>query len=431
MTSVAEAPRTWSAEVDSDFGWDTAEAFRIREEWLAGQRSRFGDSDDEGIPFRFGSWTRWEMLWPMLPLLQEQLDVTILFGSDESGSRTPPEWWRAQSRVDFDAEPRTVIIAGDGYLYSSIGAERQMVDPDAFLTTVRDRVIETPALDAGLTWSRPIMPDESLDVNRKLGSIGPNVVSLAWWWRTDSTAADQLSLLYDALASAIERALDPSLAETYEMLTAERIEQQLYEIIKGRGTRERRELEAKVPHLVSSSAEAEQLIRTNEQRLTEIRAQLKAMGEAEIADEELASVVVAELAELRKHEDIVSIDSMASASEESATLTVTTRDLPLVNIDDGESTIGGSYRIDVNFAYDSARVRVTNLTRRIGSYDHPHISDGNFCFGDQRRLVDGLVERGQISAAVSVIVDLLKQVNPDDVYTQEWEAWFQLPESEV
>ena len=59
-------------------------------------------------------------------------------------------------------------------------------------------------------------------------------------------------------------------------------------------------------------------------------------------------------------------------------------------------------------------------------YDHPHVSEGTFCLGDQRRLVESLIVRSELSAAVALVIDLLKQVNPDDTYTSDWEAWFQL-----
>ncbi|MFQ5847779.1 MAG: hypothetical protein ACE5IQ_08965 [Candidatus Methylomirabilales bacterium] len=81
----------------------------------------------------------------------------------------------------------------------------------------------------------------------------------------------------------------------------------------------------------------------------------------------------------------------------------------------------GSYRIEISFAGD---IRIRNLTNALGAYDHPHIYQGRPCLGNIREGVARMIGEYQFVAAVYVLLDFLKTVNPKDwripiVYWQE------------
>ncbi|MFQ5656618.1 MAG: hypothetical protein ACE5G5_03690 [Candidatus Methylomirabilales bacterium] len=81
----------------------------------------------------------------------------------------------------------------------------------------------------------------------------------------------------------------------------------------------------------------------------------------------------------------------------------------------------GSFRIEISFSGD---IRIRNLTDALGAYDHPHIYQGRPCLGNIREGVAKMIGQYQFVAAVYVLLDFLKTVNPKDwripiVYWQE------------
>ena len=81
----------------------------------------------------------------------------------------------------------------------------------------------------------------------------------------------------------------------------------------------------------------------------------------------------------------------------------------------------GSFRIEISFSGD---IRIRNLTDALGAYDHPHIYQGRPCLGNIREGVAKMIGQYQFVAAVYVLIDFLKTVNPKDwripiVYWQE------------
>ncbi|MFQ5882250.1 MAG: hypothetical protein ACE5I9_07230 [Candidatus Methylomirabilales bacterium] len=81
----------------------------------------------------------------------------------------------------------------------------------------------------------------------------------------------------------------------------------------------------------------------------------------------------------------------------------------------------GSFRVEISFAGD---IRIRNLTDSLGAYDHPHIYQGRPCLGNIREGIAKMIGEYQFVAAVYVLLDFLKTVNPKDwripiVYWQE------------
>ena len=69
----------------------------------------------------------------------------------------------------------------------------------------------------------------------------------------------------------------------------------------------------------------------------------------------------------------------------------------------------GSFRLDLGF---TGEVRITNLTHRIGPFDHPHVREGKPCLSSIRQGIAKLVGEFQFVAAAEVLIDFLKTVNP-------------------
>ena len=71
----------------------------------------------------------------------------------------------------------------------------------------------------------------------------------------------------------------------------------------------------------------------------------------------------------------------------------------------------GSFRMEISFAGD---IRIRNLTNALGAYDHPHIYQGRPCLGNVREGVAKMIGEYHFVAAVYVLLDFLKTINPKD-----------------
>lgn len=183
-----------------------------------------------------------------------------------------------------------------------------------------------------------------------------------------------------------------------------------------------------VPDLVTQATDYETRAASTYARLSEIRTQLEALQDHNTGTDDLEAKLASELRQLDEHPEIATIEPGGNLGDG---LVVFTNPLPLTNIqDESMTTNGGEYRLIFRFGPRSS-ITVRNLTRRIGTFDHPHVSDGNFCTGDQRNLLDQLLTRAELAAAANFTIDLLKQVNPRDTYTSDWRAWFDVPEGEL
>jgi hypothetical protein len=71
----------------------------------------------------------------------------------------------------------------------------------------------------------------------------------------------------------------------------------------------------------------------------------------------------------------------------------------------------GSFKIEMTFGGD---LRIRNLTDAVGAYDHPHIYQGRPCLGNIREGLAKMIGEYQLVAAVYILIDFLKTVNPKD-----------------
>lgn len=225
---------------------------------------------------------------------------------------------------------------------------------------------------------------------------------------------------------AFHEAMD-LLTNTSAEQIAERNAERLIETLIENSSSARRNVAEEVHSALSTVRLYEQRLESAKLQLEAKRRELLALDEAGIDREEIESRASTELSAISEHPDIVGFRVTGDGLE------VLTKELPMRVIDDHPDGpmegIAGEFRL--RFDFRGRQVRIYNTTRRIGQYDHPHVNDHQFCLGDQRSLVDGLMRRHDYSAAVSVIVDLLKQVNPEDTYDRSlWRAWFETDNNE-
>lgn len=71
----------------------------------------------------------------------------------------------------------------------------------------------------------------------------------------------------------------------------------------------------------------------------------------------------------------------------------------------------GNFQIDLSLDGD---IRISNVSNRIGPYDHPHICQGRPRLGNIREGIAKLLGESQFAAATEVLIDFLKTVNPVD-----------------
>jgi hypothetical protein len=85
--------------------------------------------------------------------------------------------------------------------------------------------------------------------------------------------------------------------------------------------------------------------------------------------------------------------------------------LPILVGFEGRSYCLGSFQIDLSLDGD---VRITNVSARSGVYDHPHVCQGRPRLGSIREGIAKLLGECQFAAAIEVLIDFLKTVNPAD-----------------
>jgi hypothetical protein len=351
-------------------------------------------------------WAQIDYLYPILRNIEDTHDCTFIIAQSHTSSELNPDALRALASLAPNS--RHVIIARHAYL-SPNRASR-----------VTRTVDDTPALQGLHTETNPGYFREYALHGQTLGLIAPNVICANWWWYNGESTPEQLAPMADALRDAVTSALDAEFAAEWAAGADDRLASHVAHLISARGSEELSSMRNEVPRLIRDIVGYEAQITRWQTRLDELRPLISAAESAIIDMDDVATVVTTELGQLRAHPDIVSVEQ-----GEGNILNITTKQLPLTNINTDETTIAGTFNLRITFG-NNANIQVKNITHAVGLYDHPHVSEGTFCLGDQRRLVESLIVRSELSAAVALVIDLLKQVNPDDTYTSDWEAWFQL-----
>jgi hypothetical protein len=385
-----------------DLTYTISEAREARD-WM---RNRQDDLNIDSGMFTEVDWAQIDLIYPILRNIETTHDCTILVAQSHSTSEMNPDALR--NIAGIAAGSRTVIIARHGYLTQNV-ASRQAASVD-----------DHPALQGLHVEANPGYYREYALNGQTLGLIAPNVICANWWWYNGESSPTQLPEMFHTLQDAVTSALDPAFAQEWADGGDQRIASHIAHLISARGSEQLSSMRNEVPRLLRDIVNYERQINTWQTRLDELRPLITAAEGALIQENDLAATVSTELNQLRAHPDVAGVEQGSGN-----TLNITTKQLPLTNIITDETAIAGTFDLRITFG-NNANIRVSNITHAVGLYDHPHVSEGTFCLGDQRRLVESLIIRSELSAAVALVIDLLKQVNPDDTYTSDWEAWFQL-----
>jgi hypothetical protein len=347
------------------------------------------------------------MIVPLMLKVGRDLDITVAIRGCSSGDVTHAT--RVLGELSEAQVAPDVVFAAHGFLSTVTDTESQDIQPE--MKAVRNLHIEPTGESPYQHWTIEDTP---------CGSIGPRIVTMPFWWLNDETEPDALSRMYLGLYNAAEASLkDDLMTDETERHSVESAEA-MTSILVNRSTQNISDLKNEYHTLVENTASLERTARAHETRMDEIKLQLTALEDAAIDGSDMMSRVSQQLGEIVDHPDVATIVFNDNV------LTIFTHTLRMENIDNGETAEAGEFAIKLYIDNNDGRVSVTNQTRRLGQYDHPHVSDGHFCVGDQRRLIESLMTRTELAAMTNVVIDLLKQVNPADVYTSDWEAWFQI-----
>jgi hypothetical protein len=387
------------------------------EGWLTAANERVARQTDEGLPYLFTHVreSNWMALFPLFEKIEAETGITLIAGCHQETNQTlTPEYVASSANL----APNRVAVMRNAFFGTPMANLSPAGHSDTF-PAISDRYIEpTPA---GLqTWS--------LYNGVAAGIVGPRAVTVPWWFRNAEHSDQQLERIYDGLLGAVILANDDATWESYASERLTRLSERCYNLLRNSSTTEIEELRRQVPDLVTQATDYETRAASTYARLSEIRTQLEALQDHNTGTDDLEAKLASELRQLDEHPEIATIEPGGNHGDG---LVVFTNPLPLTNIqDESMTTNGGEYRLIFRFGPRSS-ITVRNLTRRIGTFDHPHVSDGNFCTGDQRNLLDQLLTRAELAAAANFTIDLLKQVNPRDTYTSDWRAWFDVPEGEL
>jgi uncharacterized protein (DUF433 family) len=158
-------------------------------------------------------------------------------------------------------------------------------------------------------------------------------------------------------------------------------------------------LQADIAFLEAGVEEMGRRIATDTRRLTEGRRRLRALQDGREAPEPRTP----DLAALR------ALPEVHEVQRGDGCITVLTH--PLLAEHEGRRYRLGAFQVNL---YDSGEVRISNLSDRVGVFDHPHICQGRPQLAGIREGVAKLLGEAQVAAAAEVLIDFLRTVDPTD-----------------
>lgn len=172
-----------------------------------------------------------------------------------------------------------------------------------------------------------------------------------------------------------------------------------------------------IDRLTERNAEHTREITTNFGRMRDERDCLD-IAKAAAENDNFAEHLTQEWAKLRAH------PRLASAALDGDTLTlVTTDDIRLHSEDRTDSRWLGAFRIVLGLSDGS--IMLHNLNTRHGGRDHPHVVNGNPCFGGDHQAFAQLLSNGDLFVLFEVTLQYLETLNPRDEYGRYGAYWFE------
>ena len=174
---------------------------------------------------------------------------------------------------------------------------------------------------------------------------------------------------------------------------------------------------ADIDRLTERNADYAASITQNLMQMRDTRDQLD-IAIAARDNDNFAQHLADEWAQLRDHPRLV------NAELEDNTLTLwTTDDLRLHCEDRTDTRWLGAFRIEINLATGS--VKLHNLSTRHGGRDHPHVTNGNPCFGGDHHAFAQLQSNGDLFVLFEMLLQYLETLNLADEYGRFGAYWFE------
>lgn len=87
--------------------------------------------------------------------------------------------------------------------------------------------------------------------------------------------------------------------------------------------------------------------------------------------------------------------------------------------------IMGVYRIWIDWSKDSAgsAIRIINVYKRAGTYDHACISNGSLCMGNSRDVIEQNFKERNVFALLETLISFIVSEDVHSGYIHSWEDW--------
>lgn len=174
---------------------------------------------------------------------------------------------------------------------------------------------------------------------------------------------------------------------------------------------------ATIDRFTEQNAEYTRSITETLGRMRDERDQLD-IAKAAAEKDTFAAHLAEEWDELRTH------PRLASASMEGNQLTLVTADDIRLHCEDRPDTRWlGAFQIILNLS--NGAITLNNLNTRRGGRDHPHVVNGNPCFGGDHQVFAQLLAEGHLSVLFEMLLQYLEKLNLRDEYGRYGAYWFE------
>ena len=254
------------------------------------------------------------------------------------------------------------------------------------------------------------------------GLIAQNVVYIPF--NINGSAPEAIEQIWaPMLTHAVSLASEPDAVTTHQRTNRQHIVDRISSTIQNRQSGRLGELQTNLDSLTTDNQTYRRHLETNERTMRDIQAQYHQIQasrpDPKLTDPDRLMTIVDELANIQL------VDTISATPADHKAIRITTEPIVMsVIMGDGDeyTTAAGQFTIDLNFI--DTTLTVHNTTGAIDGYDHPHISNGDFCLGGARQLVYSLMADLEFSTAIQVLLDQLQHVNPDDCYFGRWYEFF-------
>jgi len=285
------------------------------------------------------------------------------------------------------------------------------------------------ACEGDLPYYRELETSRISGVSYGLGCYTDHLVYVPWSYvppdgYEGELPSDHAEWIEEILTDVIKLANEGGVAEKVELEQQEALGVSITSILNARLHRSTLALEDEVTSLVADNNQRQRRIVTNQMRLAAIKPQIEGIKRANAsAKDVLPEDVTLAIKNIYAMDHVVSVKPTVG---DAMSFTVVTDQLPIECEYEGSSYYGiaGAFELLINFG-EHPTIRVNNLTHRVGSYDHPHVSGGEWCLGGISGLMLSFIKDAEFVSCIGLAIDALQTCDPADAYTDNWRDWFE------